>query len=67
MSRAWDEGSTERRPTMALLCWPFGTPSLVYSVLSLAHLSITVAGLDCLPEVANGLTSLTGSLGGTYL
>ena len=50
---------------MALLGWPFGTPSLVYSVLRLAHLTITVVGLVCLPEVANGLTSPAGSLGDT--
>ena len=62
MSRAWDEGGTERRPTVALLGWPFGTPSLVYSVLRSAHLTITVVGQICLPEVANGLTSPAGSL-----
>ena len=50
---------------MALLGWPFGTPSLVYHVLRLAHLTITVVGLVCLPEVANGLTSLAGSMGDT--
>ena len=37
---------------MAFLGWPFGTPSLVYSVLRLAHLTITVVGLVCIPEVA---------------
>ena len=42
---------------MAFLGWPFGTPSLVYSVLRSAHLTITVVGQICLPEVANGLTS----------
>ena len=52
MSRAWDEGGTERRPTVAILGWPFGTPSLVYRVLRLAHLTITVVGLVCIPEVA---------------
>ena len=50
---------------MALLGWPFGTPSLIYFVPSLAHLSIMVMGLDCLLEVANGLTSPAGSLGDT--
>ena len=37
---------------MAILGWPFGTPSLVYRVLRLAHLTITVVGLVCIPEVA---------------
>ena len=37
---------------MALLGWPFGTPSLVYSVLRSAHLTITVVGQICIPEVA---------------
>ena len=37
---------------MAILGWPFGTPSLVYSVLRLAHLTITVVGQICIPEVA---------------
>ena len=50
---------------MAILGWPFGTPSLVYSVLRSAHLTITVVGEICIPEVANGLTSPAGSLGDT--
>ena len=37
---------------MAILGWPFGTPSLVYSVLRSAHLTITMVGLVCIPEVA---------------
>ena len=37
---------------MAILGWPFGTPSLVYSVLRSAHLTITVVGQICIPEVA---------------
>ena len=37
---------------MAILGWAFGTPSLVYSVLRLAHLTITVVGLVCIPEEA---------------
>ena len=45
----------------------YGTPSLVYCVLRSAHLSITVVGQICIPEVANGLTLLAGSLGDTYL
>ena len=47
---------------MTLLGWLYGTPSLVYSVLRLAHLTITVVELVCLPEVANGLTSLASSM-----
>ena len=50
---------------MALLGWPFGTPRIVYSVLRSAHLTITVVGQTCIPEVANGLTSPAGSLGDT--
>ena len=56
----------ERRPSMALLGWPFGTPKLIYNMLRLAHLSITMVGLVCLPEVANELACLAGSLGDTY-
>ena len=37
---------------MAILGWPFGTPSLVYSVVRSAHLTITVVGQICIPEVA---------------
>ena len=61
VSHAWDGGGTERRPSVAFLGWPFGTPSLVYSVLRSAHLIITVVGQICIPEVANGLTSPAGS------
>ena len=50
---------------MAILGWPFGTPSLVYRVLRSARLTITVVGQICIPEVANGLTSPAGSLGDT--
>ena len=61
MSRAWDEGSTKRWPATALLGWPFGTPSLVYSVL-IALPQGQEGEVQCLPEVAYELTSLAGSL-----